>query len=395
MMRCGHARLRHSALGIGVILASLIVCAVGVVGCSDGGSSGFDIAAQQQREQQVVADVAQGETCAELNGGRVCGAHMPVSGPVSPDLAEPVSLSPPSGGPLPCIGDAAAGCAVTIRIAGGRLPVSGDSLQAGSTLLVAVGPVDPPQGWQRGETVAYAEGDEAQADLRVTLLPEGRVPLEAGTLVRVAVLIYAPGVDVASVPPGLDLLSDFGADVAVVANDLVLQLSAAAPNRFALADVAAAPPAPTPSASCTPGFNPSPGCQHEGPPSTANLAPTTTPPTACIGDCDGDGVVRIDELITGVNIGLNGDPGGACPALHCNSLPGTFISCIIIAVNNALAGCPRPTPTPSPSGAITYRLLEASQITRLGPTPGSSVIVSLRGTFTVLPSGPVEGNSCG
>ncbi len=342
-MRCGHERLRNPTPGIGV-LASVIVCAVGlgsVVGCSDGGSSGFDIGAQQQVEQQVVADVAQGVTCAELNGSLICGAHTPVSGPVLPDLSEPVSLSPPSGGPLPCIGDATAGCAVTIRIAGGGLPVSGDSLQAGSTLFVAVGPVDPPRGWQRGETVAYAEGGEAQADLRVTLLPGGRVPLVTGTLVRVAVLVYAPGVDVAGVPRVVDLLSDFDADVAVVANDLVLQLSAAAPNRFAAFD-AAAPPTPTPSASCTPGSTPPPGCAHEGPPFTATLGPMATPePVVCIGDCNGDGVVRIDELISGVNIGLNGDPGGACPAVDCNSPLDIFIPCIVIAVNNALAGCPQ------------------------------------------------------
>ncbi len=86
----------------------------------------------------------------------------------------------------------------------------------------------------------------------------------------------------------------------------------------------------------------------------ATPAPTL-PPTrtagACVGDCNGDGVVGINELITGVNIDLGIDPSSVCPALNCNTNDlGVYIDCLIIAVNNALNGCSlvaNPTATPS------------------------------------------------
>lgn len=230
-MRRAHARLGRHTSRIVLALAGTALCAVGLGslgGCGDGGSSGFDIAAEQRAEQQAIVDVAQNGECTEVNGIVVCGADMPVSGPLLPMLSDKVSLSPPSGAPLPCVGDAAAGCVVIIHVAGGRLSDSGEALQVGSTLLLAVGPVDPPDGWVRGAAVVYAEGGAAQAELPVTLDPGGRVPLVTGTLVRVAVLLYPPGAGVPALPPAVDLLSGFDADVAVVANDLVLQPSAAA-----------------------------------------------------------------------------------------------------------------------------------------------------------------------
>ena len=78
----------------------------------------------------------------------------------------------------------------------------------------------------------------------------------------------------------------------------------------------------------------------------ATASPQSLAP-ACVGDCDGDGGVTIAELITMVDIALNGCPSGAscCAAMDewCNGptlvQPG---SCIITAVNNALQGCPTP-----------------------------------------------------
>ena len=75
--------------------------------------------------------------------------------------------------------------------------------------------------------------------------------------------------------------------------------------------------------------------------------PTPTPTTTigeCVGDCNGDGVVTINELIVGVTIELGGASASACPAFDCDCgsplamLPG--ICCAIDAVNNALSGCP-------------------------------------------------------
>jgi hypothetical protein len=72
--------------------------------------------------------------------------------------------------------------------------------------------------------------------------------------------------------------------------------------------------------------------------------------SCCVGDCNGDGVVTITELILSVNIELNGDRNDACPALDCNAGP-LLINCLIVAVSDALHGCPavaRNGPTPAP-----------------------------------------------
>jgi hypothetical protein len=72
----------------------------------------------------------------------------------------------------------------------------------------------------------------------------------------------------------------------------------------------------------------------------------------CIGDCNGDGPVSIDELVTGIGIALGTLPSSACAAFDCNAdchpgpvlstppIPGVTIACLIRAVDNALNGCP-------------------------------------------------------
>jgi hypothetical protein len=65
------------------------------------------------------------------------------------------------------------------------------------------------------------------------------------------------------------------------------------------------------------------------------------PPMGCAGDCNGDGEVTINELITGVNIALGSQPVSACPAFDVSPTDGEVaINELIAAVNNALGGCP-------------------------------------------------------
>ena len=78
--------------------------------------------------------------------------------------------------------------------------------------------------------------------------------------------------------------------------------------------------------------------------------PENTP--LCVGDCDGDGEVAINEIITLVNIALGRAHLESCP----NGLPGITddkqvnVSVILQAVNRALTSCPgEPTPTPTPT----------------------------------------------
>lgn len=111
---------------------------------------------------------------------------------------------------------------------------------------------------------------------------------------------------------------------------------------------------PAPTATCTPGHDPPPGCRYEGPTFTNNPSTSTTPTrtpeprTQCVGDCNGNGMVTVDELLTGVNIALGTVPSSNCPAFDCSSDCGpgpglgdpATVTCLIRAVNNALEGCP-------------------------------------------------------
>lgn len=72
--------------------------------------------------------------------------------------------------------------------------------------------------------------------------------------------------------------------------------------------------------------------------------PTVTPsplPPPCVGDCDGDGMVRVDELLAGVAAALTGGDPAACPALDADGSRGITIDELIAAIAAALDGCPR------------------------------------------------------
>jgi hypothetical protein len=71
----------------------------------------------------------------------------------------------------------------------------------------------------------------------------------------------------------------------------------------------------------------------------ATATPTLAPALGCVGDCNGDHVVSINELITGVLIALGSNHLDACPAIACGG-DLVAIDCLIRAVNDALNGCP-------------------------------------------------------
>ena len=63
------------------------------------------------------------------------------------------------------------------------------------------------------------------------------------------------------------------------------------------------------------------------------------PPLPCVGDCDGDGVVAINELLIGVNMAAGTLPPSQCPAFSPDGeVPS--IAQLIQAVNAAVTGCP-------------------------------------------------------
>ena len=59
---------------------------------------------------------------------------------------------------------------------------------------------------------------------------------------------------------------------------------------------------------------------------------------ACVGDCNGAGMVDIADLIVGVNIALGAAPVTACPSF-ANATGAVDIAQLIVGVDNALRGC--------------------------------------------------------
>ena len=83
------------------------------------------------------------------------------------------------------------------------------------------------------------------------------------------------------------------------------------------------------------------------------LAQRPAAAATCVGDCNRDGMVSVDELTTGVNIALGAETLDQCPAFDCNGNGIVSIGCIVHAVNADLGGCVPAVPSPSLEGPIT------------------------------------------
>lgn len=105
---------------------------------------------------------------------------------------------------------------------------------------------------------------------------------------------------------------------------------------------------------------------------------------ACVGDCDGDGAVTVDEVITGVNIALGTQPLASCSRIDANADGVITVDEIIQAVSHALTGCPIVgTPTPTATPTVTPTPPDRVEIIIDRPEPGvlelaSAVPVSFR-----------------
>ena len=60
----------------------------------------------------------------------------------------------------------------------------------------------------------------------------------------------------------------------------------------------------------------------------------------CVGDCNADASVTVDEIITGVNIALGTSAISACEAFDSSGDDSVTVDEILTAVNFALTGCP-------------------------------------------------------
>jgi hypothetical protein len=96
-----------------------------------------------------------------------------------------------------------------------------------------------------------------------------------------------------------------------------------------------ATPSATPTATAT-------RTASRSPTTTATGSPTATPtPTrpVCVGDCNGDGSVTVDELVTGVNLFLAEAPLEVCPAFDVNGDGAVTVNEVVAGVNASLGPC--------------------------------------------------------
>jgi len=74
---------------------------------------------------------------------------------------------------------------------------------------------------------------------------------------------------------------------------------------------------------------------------------------ACVGDCSGDRLVTVDELVRGVNIALGLVEADQCPAFECHPGSGVTIDCLLQGVRAALDGCTSGVASPTIEGPVS------------------------------------------
>lgn len=99
----------------------------------------------------------------------------------------------------------------------------------------------------------------------------------------------------------------------------------------------------------------------------------------CPGDCNGDGVVTVPEVVTVVNIALGNLDLAACPAADVAGDGSVGVGDAILAVQAALSGCPSP---PAPCPAV--QVASGSGVTVLS---GPGLLVQPGGAFAVATGG--------
>jgi len=95
---------------------------------------------------------------------------------------------------------------------------------------------------------------------------------------------------------------------------------------------------------------------------------------ACVGDCDGNGVVSVNENVLGLAIVLEDLPMAVCPSFDSDSNGEITVSEIVVSVADALYGCgvrPTRTPTPSPTRTPTITRTPTHTASRTATTTGT------------------------
>ena len=140
--------------------------------------------------------------------------------------------------------------------------------------------------------------------------------------------------DEQSYPSGIVGRSDGRLFVALLnrAKITYTDLAAAEPTRTAT-------PIPTPTVRSSPGITGTPSPSATVPPGSTATATPTDVVRGCHGDCNGDGMVSISELIGAVNIALGNAAPDTCVNADADGSGEVLINDLIAAVNAALGGC--------------------------------------------------------
>lgn len=85
------------------------------------------------------------------------------------------------------------------------------------------------------------------------------------------------------------------------------------------------------------------------------------PLPACIGDCNLDGLVGVDDLLVGLQIALGTTPVSSCPTLDRNADHTVSVDELLATVDAVASGCVPPPPTPTPPLSVCGDLV--------GPVP--------------------------
>ena len=129
---------------------------------------------------------------------------------------------------------------------------------------------------------------------------------------------------------------------------------------------------------CGTGFEPLPRAALAA---DATIAGAARP---CFGDCDSNGTVTIDEVVTGLEIALGSVSLDRCSPFDCDGSGRVRVECILKALDAAVNGCGpgrtrSPTCTSSPASTATPTSTPAA-------TSSATVTVSATATHTALPS---------
>src|SRR5262245_32457584 len=112
----------------------------------------------------------------------------------------------------------------------------------------------------------------------------------------------------------------------------------------------------------------------------------------CVGDCQGDGEVSINDLILGVNISLGLQPLDACPPFQ-NAQGEVDIAQLIKGVTNALNGCPEEptaTATATSPGVATRTATPVATATHTAPAEATNTATAQATSTHTAMEGPTH-----